>query len=829
MSIKKLLLLLAGLTVVSYFIATGAVSADDHGDDFTSATSVTIGSITYGVLDLEDDKDYFKFTVTQTAVYVIYTRGIIDTYGRLYDSTYNRLGWDDDSGEENNFRIERKLSAGVYYVEVKGRRSSTIGNYELHIEGSGIAETPDLTISASLPKTNFNPNERVEVPVTVYRSGGDLTQGTYVTARLYWSQDSYWDGGDIQLWESSGSKPDYSNDYLNTHGSKTVTPAINIPDGSAGTYYIIAVVDPTDYHEESNEGNNESAYQVEVEMEGVCFEDVPSGHWKGEYYDNMYLDGNPSMIRDDGDGFLNFDWGEGSPSTSCGIGSDRFSVYWTRTLYFDSGTWRFTVTADDGVRLYIDGSLKLDKWIDQPPTTYTVEVDLTAGDHTIELEYYENGGGAVVKLNWTAPWISDGFDYPVGETGYVTEDHDGDGWYNAQDFGVPNPDFGNKLHLGEDWNGEGGGDTDCGEPVYAVSKGTIVYAEDAGSGWGNVIIIRHDLPDGTQVESLYGHLQSMTKTSGTVERREQIGTIGKDGWKSCHLHFEIRFSNCPSWGTPGPGYSYDTTGWTDPSDFINAHRPNVDNHPVSEFTADKIEGSCPLTVQFTDQSTGEITSWFWEFGDGETSTEQNPSHTYNSTDYFTVSLTVTAPGGSDTETKENYIHVAEIDKDKELAIYCMTLDMGSILSGGTGIVDHYDFGDFGTPGTMPYIYVQTATASDLAVDVYVKVTYPDGRSAWLYEEAGAVIYHNPTVTPNPEYSGQVFSEGTVLPIFTWWFNPAYKYLTNTETGGYELPDGTYTWDIYLLPAETSISSPDDVAANACASATASVTLTTDRP
>ena len=162
-------------------------------------------------------------------------------------------------------------------------------------------------------------------------------------------------------------------------------------------------------------------------------------------------------------------------------------------------------------------------------------------------------------------------------------------------------------------------------------------------------------------------------------------------------------------------------------------------------------------------------------------------------------------------------------------INAMTLDMGSILSGGTGIVDHYDFGDFGTPGTMPYIYVQTATASDSAVDVYVKVTYPDARSAWLYEEAGAMIYHDPTVTPNPEYSGQVFSEGTVLPILTWWFNPAYKYLTNAETGGYELPDGVYTWDIYLLPAGTSISNPDDVAANACASATASVTLTTDRP
>jgi len=154
-------------------------------------------------------------------------------------------------------------------------------------------------------------------------------------------------------------------------------------------------------------------------------------------------------------------------------------------------------------------------------------------------------------------------------------------------------------------NGEGGGDTDCGEPVYAVSKGTIVYAEDAGSGWGNVIIVRHQLPDGTQVESLYGHLQSMNKTSGTVERREQIGTIGKDGWQYCHLHFEIRLLNCRAWGSPGPGYSADATGWTDPSDFIDSHRqfgaiilltadltangtdtPGIYNTSTAEFTFD---------------------------------------------------------------------------------------------------------------------------------------------------------------------------------------------------------------------------------------------------
>ena len=62
--------------------------------------------------------------------------------------------------------------------------------------------------------------------------------------------------------------------------------------------------------------------------------------------------------------------------------------------------WRFAVTADDGVRLYIDRQLVLNAWIDQPPTTYRVEVDLPAGSRTGRMEYYENGGGAVAELSW---------------------------------------------------------------------------------------------------------------------------------------------------------------------------------------------------------------------------------------------------------------------------------------------------------------------------------------------------------------------------------------------------------------------------------------------
>lgn len=77
--------------------------------------------------------------------------------------------------------------------------------------------------------------------------------------------------------------------------------------------------------------------------------------------------------------------------------------------------------------------------------------------------------------------------------------------------------------------------------------------------------------------------------------------------------------------------------------------------PQAAFSAAPVIGEVPLTVAFTDESTGEITSYEWDFGDGGTSTEPNPVHRYDAVGVYTVSLMVSGPGGSDTESKVNYI------------------------------------------------------------------------------------------------------------------------------------------------------------------------------
>ncbi len=78
---------------------------------------------------------------------------------------------------------------------------------------------------------------------------------------------------------------------------------------------------------------------------------------------------------------------------------------------------------------------------------------------------------------------------------------------------------------------------------------------------------------------------------------------------------------------------------------------------VADFTASPTSGTVPLTVQFTDRSTGNITDRAWDFGDGQTSSLKNPTHTFQDAGTYTISLTATGPDGLDSRTRTNYIRV----------------------------------------------------------------------------------------------------------------------------------------------------------------------------
>jgi PKD repeat protein len=110
--------------------------------------------------------------------------------------------------------------------------------------------------------------------------------------------------------------------------------------------------------------------------------------------------------------------------------------------------------------------------------------------------------------------------------------------------------------------------------------------------------------------------------------------------------------------TAGTNYYFATTaycastesGYSNEIQYMPPVPPPPPAVPVASFTASPNTGTAPLTVQFTDTSTGSITSWAWNFGDGTTSTTQNPSHIYSQTGTYNATLTVSNASGSNTAT-----------------------------------------------------------------------------------------------------------------------------------------------------------------------------------
>ena len=119
--------------------------------------------------------------------------------------------------------------------------------------------------------------------------------------------------------------------------------------------------------------------------------------WTAKYWNNVNLSGDPVLVRQENN--IDYDWGNGSPAD--GVNRSDFSVRWKKTINFAEGTYRFDATVDDGMRIYVDDNLILNSWADSQVHSVSATVNLTSGDHTVKVEYYDAGGAAVAKLTIT--------------------------------------------------------------------------------------------------------------------------------------------------------------------------------------------------------------------------------------------------------------------------------------------------------------------------------------------------------------------------------------------------------------------------------------------
>ncbi len=174
----------------------------------------------------------------------------------------------------------------------------------------------------------------------------------------------------------------------------------------------------------------------------------------------------------------------------------------------------------------------------------------------------------------------------------------------------------------------------------------------------------------------------------------------------------------------------------------------VSEAPTADFTSDGTSGDAPLTVAFTDQSSGTPTSWAWNFGDGGTSTAQNPQHTYTAPGNYTVSLTANNGAGSDTMTKMDYISVSQAPAPTSEFSGTPTAGNAPLvvtftdLSNGTPTSWLWDFGDGSTSTAQHPQHTYTAAGT-----YSVSLTATNGTGSDITTKAGYVtVSQAPTPT-----------------------------------------------------------------------------------
>ncbi|HRF94802.1 MAG TPA: PKD domain-containing protein, partial [Aggregatilineales bacterium] len=156
------------------------------------------------------------------------------------------------------------------------------------------------------------------------------------------------------------------------------------------------------------------------------------------------------------------------------------------------------------------------------------------------------------------------------------------------------------------------------------------------------------------------------------------------------------------------------------------------NPPVAGFTTDKTSGSAPLTVQFTDASTGgQVSNYLWNFSDGTTSTQRNPSHQFTNVGTYNVILTVSGPGGVSNATRQitvgNPIQ-ASITAVPDANNY-LKINLTATVSGGSGTYTAYDW-DFGNGQTLFGQSTPTTSVTYASANTYtVTLTVTDSTGA----------------------------------------------------------------------------------------------------
>jgi hypothetical protein len=308
--------------------------------------------------------------------------GLYQSFWMLRDPSGRLFG----VGNEADTPIWIKLYAGLL-PDIEGWKAEYFANKELSGEPARILDQDSIDFDwkfgaplSGLPANNFSVrwSQEVSFDAAIYRFTAAADDG-------------------IRLWIDGGLVIDQWTDG----GFRKFRATVLMKKGK---HDIVL-----EYYERSG--------VARVELDWAKSDDDDFVGWTGTYWSKPDFKADWALVVDEAE--IDFDWGQKSPAL--GIPADNFSVRWARTLKFDPGRYKFSVRADDGIRLFIDGSKVLDEWHDSDGSrVYTVEVDLD-GSHNVKVEYFEHKKHALIQLWWEEIQIPNGM--PQGlDDAYATQE-----------------------------------------------------------------------------------------------------------------------------------------------------------------------------------------------------------------------------------------------------------------------------------------------------------------------------------------------------------------------------------------------------------------------
>jgi hypothetical protein len=283
-------------------------------------------------------------------------------------SFYNQK-WEIDNGNKNlkpNLGQPLRISTSDKQLDLQGNSISNGTNIQVYSPNDSTAQQWEFSILQNSDK-----------PTGLLIANGkclDVHKG-----------DDYQNGSKVQLWRchSTDNQQFQLNPDTKEIRLKNTNYCLDLSQDKIDKVHLWTC----------HNQDNQKWYGLILEQAPIC--DFTQNTFCANLYANNNLSNKP-FKQINGINPINQDWGKDSPA---GAPNDNFSIIYKGNFQI-SGNTQFTLSSDDGVKLYVDNNLIIDQWNDHPITTYKTTINLSQGNHNIELHYYEKGGYSEVELGW---------------------------------------------------------------------------------------------------------------------------------------------------------------------------------------------------------------------------------------------------------------------------------------------------------------------------------------------------------------------------------------------------------------------------------------------